>query len=183
MVNPCSAPNYKGGVVVLPFSLKSTLAAIFVSTALVGANAANHDHGHDQEHRGFHEFQPPDEADNSGYFDHMTMGPPLFYAAPYDAHPVNAVPQVLRHRAQPEPRLARIENEVRTAHNRVDVDHKHGLLNVAEARHLLARADSIRIDAVRVARAHDGALPEARYAALQQRIARLDGAIRLAATT
>ena len=161
--------------------LKSILAAVFASTALVGANAASHDH--DRDHHGFHEFQPPDEADNSGYFDHMTMGPPSLYPAPYEAQRVIVAPRVVRHHVRYEPRLVRIEGEVKAANHRVGVDHARGWLSVAEARKFEARADGIRADAIRVADAHKGALPGARYAALQNRVQRLDEAIHHAAIT
>ncbi|PSJ57731.1 hypothetical protein [Kumtagia ephedrae] len=161
------------------FTLKAALAAILVSTSLAGAYAANRDHDHDRglgSHRS-HEFQPPDQADDSGYFDHMTMGPPPI---PSVSPPVAATHMVATQVVRaPEyrPRLERVVNELGTANSRIRVDRDRGTLTRAEYRDLAARAHDIRRDAIRTADNHHGALPRARYIVLQDRIARLDSAI------
>ena len=48
---------------------------------------------------------------------------------------------------------------------------------------LQARAHDIRMDAVRTAENHRGVLPKANYAALQNRVAQLNGEIHHDATT
>jgi hypothetical protein len=156
--------------------LKPLLVAIFASTALVGANAASH--GHDRDHHGSREFQPPGEADGSGYFDHMTMGPPSLYPVPTVTRQVVVASRVVPHQA----RLARIENAVSGADRRVVSDRARGLVTRTEARNFISQAAGIRADAGRIASQHRGAVPEGWYEALQQRLQRLDQAVDRAAT-
>ena len=162
------------------FILKSALAAILVSTSLVGGiNAAGAaSKGAD---RSSHESQSRGRADDSGYFDHMTMGPTML-PAPAVTRSAPVTRHVIR-TAELKPRLAQITREVGVAHHRIAVDQSRGFLKSGEARVLQARAHDIRMDAVRTAENHRGALPKANYAALQSQVAQLNSEIHRDATT
>jgi len=161
------------------FILKSALAAILVSTSLLGVNAAGA--ASKSSERSSHEFQSAGRADDSGYFDHMTMGP-IMQPAPAMTQPAPVTKQLVR-TAELKPRLAQITREVGVAHHRIAVDQSRGFLKSGEARVLQARAHDIRMDAVRTAGNHGGALPTANYAALQSRVAQLNSEIHRDATT
>ncbi len=158
------------------FIFKSALAAILVSTSLVGFDVGSAAAKSD---RGSHGSQSAGRADDSGYFDHMTMGPATL---PLPTRRAQAAGPAAR-TAELKPRLAQIAGEIGVAHHRIAVDQRLGALKPSQARILEARAHNIRKDAVQTAENHRGALPKAKYEVLQQRVAKLNNEIHHDATT
>ncbi|MEQ1952335.1 hypothetical protein [Mesorhizobium sp. CN2-181] len=167
------------------FVMKSTIAAILVSTSLAGAYAAAMTgSGVDpraprmnmlqSEAWAGHDNQPDD-------IDSMTMSS---IATP--AQTVQIAPRTARVAVRHEevrPRIAHIDRELVAANHRIGVDRERGYLTVAEYHALRARSHTIRAEAQQVAERHDGALPAASYDVLQHRVAMLDRTIHREATT
>ncbi len=93
----------------------------------------------------------------------------------------SALPQVHHASTQAtsvyKPRLEQVMREIHAADRRIERDHRAGHLNVAEYRKLEGRSSEIRKSAEHLARLHDGAIPNASYQNLQQRIAELNHSI------
>lgn len=170
------------------FILTAALAAALISTSLAGAYAASSSHSGPA--AAAHGIQSKEsartvtgrewnhdqnfDAQSTAAVDTMTTGAVV---APAPMAPHNMV----RH-AEYRPRLARIVRELGASNHRMRVDHSRGYLTRAEYRMLESRSQAIRHDAMRTAERHNGALPKASYANLQQRVERLNHAIHRAAT-
>ncbi len=129
------------------FAARAALAAVLASTTLTGAFAAN--------------MQYPAQPQKSEQTSTMkTAAAPATIAAPIY-----------------KPRLAHVMNEIRAADRRMALDHKRGYLNVAEFRTLEGRSSAIRDSAIRVAKVHDGTLPNPNYQNLLRRISLLNHSI------
>ena len=134
------------------FAAKAVIAAVLVTTSITGAFAAG----------------------------------PLYPAQPQpvQTQPVKKVamaPETIKGPVY-RPRMTHIMSEINTANRRMATDHRHGYLNVAEYRRLENQSDAIRNSAFHVAKQHDGALPEASYQNLLERIALLNQSIHTYAT-
>jgi hypothetical protein len=167
------------------FVIKSTLAAILVSTSLAAAHAMSAvGNGWDPraprmntlqaEAWAGHDNQPAD-------IDSMTTGS---IATPAQAEQIapKAARMAVRHE-EFRPRIAHIDRELVADNHRLGVDRERGYLTVAEYQALRARSHNIRMEARQVAERHDGALPTASYDVLQHRVAMLDRTIHHDATT
>src|SRR5689334_7843640 len=126
------------------FAAKAVIAAALVATSITGAFAAG----------------------------------PLYPAQPQpvQTQPVKKVamaPEATIKGPVYRPRMTHIMSEINTANRRMATDHHHGYLNVAEYRRLEDRSNAIRNSAFHVAKQHNGALPEASYQNLLERIALL----------
>jgi hypothetical protein len=155
--------------------LKAALTAIALSTSLAGAYAAPIVTQPQLDQLQVDTLRarsvPPQEVDA------LPKSAMARQAAALPAKPV------MVHKAAYRPRLEHIVGRIGAADHRIRVDHDRGYLTAAEMRRFDARAHDIRVEAMRTARNHHGALPEGRYASLQTRIDRLDRDIHRAATT
>jgi hypothetical protein len=79
--------------------------------------------------------------------------------------------------AYPHTRLSLIESELGKAAHHINVDRRRGELTRNEARFVRREENSARAEAKNIAARHDGRIPTASYAMLQDRISNLDRTI------
>jgi hypothetical protein len=169
------------------FILKAAIAAALVSITLPAAYAASHESSgrtfsrsimdssvsRDDMHRmldttisrnGTYVAQDQGEADRVPpvvIYPGSSMATPVFYRGG---------------------RLARIESELSQARHTINVDRRRGELTPREARFARHEEGAVRNEAIRVARANGGSLPEPSYVMLQDRVSDLNRTINRYAT-
>ena len=167
------------------FVIKSSLAAILVSTSLAGAYAASAvGNGLDPRAPRMNMLQSEAWAGHDNQPADIDSMATASIAMPVQA--VQIAPRAARVAVRHEefrPRIAHIDRELVAANHRIGVDRERGYLTVAEYHALRARSHNIRMEAQQVAERHDGALPTATYDVLQHRVAMLDRMIHHDATT
>lgn len=170
------------------FLAKTALAAIFVATALAGANAAS------MGTSGSGSGGRAGTASNVGQGDVGSAGRSA--AANHnraddpndmlpDAYPQNGygAPTMQYQTANPQhsmtqsPRLTHIINELGAADHRINMDRQRGSLTAAEAGRLRSKERTIRNAAYTTANRHGGKLPNASYDRLQAEVRGLDRSI------
>ena len=149
------------------FARTAAISAIFVSASMGVAFAGSHgDTGHDHDHHGgFHD----------GFRDRSMLGDNDITtdATPSPTYIVPAYAPADVHRS----RLDTILAELRADNRTMNADKARGLLTSAEYQRLRADDAWIRHEAMTVADHHNGAIPAARYAALQNQAEQLQANI------
>jgi hypothetical protein len=79
-------------------------------------------------------------------------------------------------------RLAMIESELAQAQRRISVDRRHGELTPREVSFMRHEAGTVRSEAIEIARANGGSIPQLSYAMLQDRVSDLNRTINRYAT-
>ena len=145
------------------FARTAAISAVFISASMGVAFAGSHgDPGHDHDHHGgFHD----------GFHDRDMLGDNDITtdATPSPTYIVPAYAPAYVHRS----RLDTILAELRADNRTMNADKARGLLTSAEYQRLRADDASIRREAMAVADQHNGAIPAARYVALQNQAQQL----------
>jgi hypothetical protein len=154
------------------FILKTAIAAAFVTTSLSLGYAASGQTPHgivDDTIDTHHGFVHDTTIDTQHGFVHEEQGeadvvPPVTLYP----HAMTATARVMG------TRLATIESELGRAAHRIAVDRHRGELTTREARIVRNEEGAIRAAAMRVAKRHDGRIPNASFVMLQDRVSDLN---------
>jgi hypothetical protein len=142
------------------FLVKSALAAALLSTSLGVSFAA-----------------PPDNTTS------LHLGATVDQIPPPDNLATNSVaPRHMSQTGMMRPRLQRITNEIGRADHRIAVDRSHGYLSRIEAQKVRHEANMIERNAHAAANHHNGRIPNANFARLQERVQDLNHNIHRYAT-
>lgn len=166
------------------FPSKAALAAIFVATALAGANAASMGTsgagvggGRDGSAGNVGRADSSAAANRSQDSDPNDTIPDGSPQNSYGTPTMEFQATKPHHSMTQSPRLTRIINELGAADHRINMDRQRGKLTATEARKLRGEAHAIRNAATTTANRHGGKLPDASYSRLQADIHNLNRSI------